>query len=87
MIKSLANFNMAANVCNSVASLKEVPLSRRSNSDKLAFKLSGPPRRKLIKKRSHVDILYQRLKKKDIDAAVVIKSALESFTSSLQTIR
>ena len=86
-IKSLANFNMAANVCNSVASLKEVPFSRRSNSDKLALKPSGPPRPKLIKKRSHADILYQKLQKKDIDAAVFIKSALESFTSSLQTIR
>ena len=41
---------MAANVCNSVASLKEVPLSRRSNSDKLALKQSGPPRPKFIKK-------------------------------------
>ena len=41
---------MAANVCNSVASLKEVPLSRRSNSDKLALKQSGPPSPKLIKK-------------------------------------
>ena len=49
-IKSLANFNMAANVCNSVASLKEVPFSRRSNSDKLALKQSGPQRPKSIKK-------------------------------------
>ncbi|XP_077080994.1 uncharacterized protein LOC143733249 [Siphateles boraxobius] len=34
----------------------------------------------------HVDILYQKLQKKDIDA-VFIKRALESFTSSVQTIR
>jgi hypothetical protein len=30
----------------------------------------------------HVDILYQRLQKKDIDA-VFIKRALKSFTSSV----
>ncbi|CAL8291889.1 unnamed protein product [Gadus morhua 'NCC'] len=77
---------MAADVCNSVASLKEVYFSRRSNSDKLALKQLGPPSPKLIKKRSHVDILYQKLQKKDIDA-VFIKGALESFTSSVQTIR
>ena len=41
---------MAANVCNSVASLKEVPNSLRSNSEKLALKQSGPPRPKFIKK-------------------------------------
>ncbi|CAL8253828.1 unnamed protein product [Boreogadus saida] len=34
----------------------------------------------------HVDMLYQKLQKKDIDA-VFIKRALESFTSSVQTIR
>ncbi|KAK6325060.1 hypothetical protein J4Q44_G00044020 [Coregonus suidteri] len=34
----------------------------------------------------HVDILYQKLQKKDIDA-VFIKSALDSFTSSVQAIR
>ena len=38
------------------------------------------------KKRSHGDILYQKLQKKDIDA-VLIKRALESFTSSVQTTR
>ena len=43
---------MAANVCNSVTSLKEVPLSRRSNSDKLALKQSGPPRPKFVKKKA-----------------------------------
>ena len=42
---------MAANVCNSVASLKEVPFSLRSNSEKLALKQSGPPNTKLIKKK------------------------------------
>ena len=49
-VTSLADFNMAANVRNSVSSLKEVPFSRRSNSGKLALKQSGPPRPKLIKK-------------------------------------
>ncbi|KAK6297140.1 hypothetical protein J4Q44_G00317230, partial [Coregonus suidteri] len=34
----------------------------------------------------HVDILYQKLQKKDIDA-VFIKRALDSFTSSVQAIR
>ena len=34
----------------------------------------------------HVDIMYQQLQKKDIDA-VFIKRALQSFTSSVQAIR
>ena len=34
----------------------------------------------------HVDILYQKLQKKDVDA-VFIKHALQSFTSSVQAIR
>ena len=34
----------------------------------------------------HVDIMYQQLQKKDIDA-VFFKRALQSFTSSVQAIR
>lgn len=34
----------------------------------------------------HVDILYQQLQKKDIDA-VLIHWALQTFTSSVQAIR
>ena len=41
---------MAANVCNSVASLKEVPFSLISNSEKLTLKQSPTSKTKINKK-------------------------------------
>ena len=50
---------MAANVRNSVSSLKGVPFSRRSNSEKLALKQSGPPNLPSFLQRR--DLLHPRI--------------------------